>query len=103
MTSPISSPPASDYCQQMQTGEFLESSPFSADDNNTKWILRLFPKGVTPEYEDYLAVGLGLVACNRPQVKAMFKFSILNAKREEKKAKDSQGARIFETVRARKV
>ena len=87
----------------MQTGEFLESSPFSTDDNNTKWILRLFPKGVTPEYEDYLAVGLGLVACNRPQVKAMFKFSILNAKREEKKAKDSQGARIFETVRARKV
>ena len=80
----------------------MESSPFSGSDNEeTKWILRVFPKGEDQESEDCFGVYLCLVSCNKPEVKAKFKFSILNAKREEKKARESQQAHSFKPVCAR--
>lgn len=44
------------------------------------------PKGLDEESKDYLSLYLLLVACNKTEVRAKFKFSILNAKREETKA-----------------
>ena len=48
--------------------------------------LRVNPKGLDEESKDYLSLYLLLVACNKQEVRAKFKFSILNAKREETKA-----------------
>ena len=48
--------------------------------------LRVNPKGLDEESKDYLSLYLLLVACNKSEVRAKFKFSILNAKREETKA-----------------
>lgn len=44
------------------------------------------PKGLDEESKDYLSLYLLLVACNKQEVRAKFKFSILNGKREETKA-----------------
>ena len=44
------------------------------------------PKGLDEESKDYLSLYLLLVSCNKAEVRAKFKFSILNAKREETKA-----------------
>jgi len=44
------------------------------------------PKGLDEESKDYLSLYLLLLACNKSEVRAKFKFSILNAKREETKA-----------------
>lgn len=44
------------------------------------------PKGLDEESKDYLSLYLLLVSCNKSEVRAKFKFSILNAKREETKA-----------------
>ena len=88
-----------------QTGEFLESSTFSAGDNgDTKWSLKVYPKGRNEESVDHLAVFLRLVSCNKPEVKARFKIFILNAQREKRRAKDSQEFQqihSFRQVRAR--
>ncbi len=48
--------------------------------------LRVNPKGLDEESKDYLSLYLLLVSCNKSEVRAKFKFSILNAKREETKA-----------------
>ena len=48
--------------------------------------LRINPKGLDEESKDYLSLYLLLLACNKSEVRAKFKFSILNAKREETKA-----------------
>jgi len=48
--------------------------------------LRVNPKGLDEESKDYLSLYLLLVACNKSEVRAKFKFSILNSKREETKA-----------------
>lgn len=48
--------------------------------------LRINPKGLDEESKDYLSLYLLLVQCNKTEVRAKFKFSILNAKREETKA-----------------
>ena len=48
--------------------------------------LRVNPKGLDEESKDYLSLYLLLVACNKSEVRAKFKFSILNTKREETKA-----------------
>lgn len=48
--------------------------------------LRVNPKGLDEESKDYLSLYLLLVSCNKAEVRAKFKFSILNAKREETKA-----------------
>ena len=44
------------------------------------------PKGLDEESKDYLSLYLLLLSCNKSEVRAKFKFSILNAKREETKA-----------------
>ena len=48
--------------------------------------LRVNPKGLDEESKDYLSLYLLLVSSNKSEVRAKFKFSILNAKREETKA-----------------
>lgn len=53
------------------------------------------PKGLDEESKDYLSLYLLLVSCNKNEVRAKFKFSILNAKREETKAMESQRAYRF--------
>ena len=52
--------------------------------------LRVNPKGLDEESKDYLSLYLLLVSCNKSEVRAKFKFSILNAKREETKAMGKQ-------------
>lgn len=82
------------YCQE--EGEVLKSSTFSAGANDKmKWCLRVNPKGLDEESKDYLSLYLLLVSCNKSEVRAKFKFSILNAKREETKAMESQRAYRF--------
>lgn len=49
------------------------------------------PKGLDEESKDYLSLYLLLVSCNKSEVRAKFKFSILNAKREETKAMGKSG------------
>ena len=44
------------------------------------------PRGLDEESKDYLSLYLLLLACNKSEVRAKFKFSILNANREETKA-----------------
>ncbi|XP_059478653.1 speckle-type POZ protein B isoform X2 [Neocloeon triangulifer] len=74
------------FCRE-EMGEVLKSSTFSAGANDKlKWCLRVNPKGLDEESKDYLSLYLLLVSCNKSEVRAKFKFSILNAKREETKA-----------------
>ena len=83
------------YCRE-EMGEVLKSSTFSAGANDKlKWCLRVNPKGLDEESKDYLSLYLLLVSCNKSEVRAKFKFSILNAKREETKAMESQRAYRF--------
>lgn len=51
-----------------------------------KRCLRVNPKGLDEESKDYLSLYLLLVSCPKAEVRAKFKFSILNAKGEETKA-----------------
>ncbi|CAL1273689.1 unnamed protein product [Larinioides sclopetarius] len=79
-----------------EMGEVIKSSTFSAGANDkTKWCLRVNPKGLDEESKDYLSLYLLLVSCNKNEVRAKFKFSILNTKREETKAMESQRAYRF--------
>lgn len=48
--------------------------------------LRVNPKGLDDESKDYLSLYLLLVSCPKSEVRAKFKFSLLNDKREETKA-----------------
>lgn len=48
--------------------------------------LRVNPKGLDEESRDYLSLYLLLVSGSRNEVRAKFKFSILNNKGEERKA-----------------
>lgn len=83
------------YCRE-EMGETLKSSMFSAGENDKmKWCLRVNPKGLDEESKDYLSLYLLLLACNKSEVRAKFKFSILNANREETKAMESQRAYRF--------
>ena len=67
----------------------------SFQNDKLKWCLRVNPKGLDDESKDYLSLYLLLVSCNKSEVRAKFKFSILNAKREETKAMESQRAYRF--------
>ncbi|XP_074601020.1 BTB/POZ and MATH domain-containing protein rdx [Brevipalpus obovatus] len=83
------------FCRE-EMGEVLKSSTFSAGANDKlRWCLRVNPKGLDEESKDYLSLYLLLVSCNKTEVRAKFKFSILNAKREETKAMESQRAYRF--------
>ena len=48
--------------------------------------LRMNPKGLDEESRDYLSLYLLLLSGNKSEVRAKFKFSILNNKKEERKA-----------------
>lgn len=83
------------FCRE-EVGETLKSSTFSAGANDKlKWCLRVNPKGLDEESKDYLSLYLLLVSCCKSEVRAKFKFSILNAKGEETKAMESQRAYKF--------
>ncbi|CAG0892273.1 unnamed protein product [Cyprideis torosa] len=83
------------FCRE-EMGEVLKSSTFSAGSNDKlRWCLRVNPKGLDDESKDYLSLYLLLVSCNKAEVRAKFKFSILNAKREATKAMESQRAYRF--------
>ncbi|XP_066543843.1 speckle-type POZ protein-like A [Amia ocellicauda] len=83
------------FCRE-EMGEVLKSSTFSSGPNDKmKWCLRVNPKGLDDESKDYLSLYLLLVSCPKSEVRAKFKFSLLNAKREETKAMESQRAYRF--------
>lgn len=83
------------FCKE-EMGEVIKSSTFSAGGNDKlKWCLRVNPKGLDDESKEYLSLYLLLVACQKNEVRAKFKFSILNSKREETKAMESQRAYRF--------
>ena len=99
MTSPISASPGSSL---QQTGEVLKSSPFSGGANDKMtWRLDLYPKGKNQMSEDYLAIDLGLVSCDKLEVRAKDRLSILNGKGEEKHFTESSQAYRYVPVRAR--
>ncbi|XP_023608205.1 speckle-type POZ protein-like isoform X2 [Myotis lucifugus] len=83
------------FCRE-EMGEVLKSSTFSSSPSDKmKWCLRVNPKGLDDESKDYLSLYLLLVSCPKSEVRAKFKFSLLNAKREETKAMESQRAYRF--------
>lgn len=83
------------FCRE-EVGETLKSSTFSAGTNDKlKWCLRVNPKGLDEESKDYLSLYLLLISCYKNEVRAKFKFSILNSKGEETKAMESQRAYKF--------
>ena len=91
---------------QLQLMSFLKSGeitdPFIHDSKLLSFItililrcLRINPKGLDEESKDYLSLYLLLVSCCKSEVRAKFKFSILNGKGEETKAMESQRAYKF--------
>ena len=48
--------------------------------------LRVNPRGLDEESRDYISLYLVLVAGTKSEVRAKFKFSILNKQKEERKA-----------------
>ncbi|KAM6163944.1 speckle-type POZ protein-like [Rhynchocyon petersi] len=71
-------------------GEVIKSSTFSSVANDKlKWCLQVNPKGVDEDSKDFLSLNLLLVSCPKSEVRAKFKFSILNAKGEETRARKS--------------
>ncbi|KAI3359584.1 hypothetical protein L3Q82_013984 [Scortum barcoo] len=83
------------FCRE-EMGEVIKSSTFSSGANDKlKWCLRVNPKGLDEESKDYLSLYLLLVSCPKSEVRAKFKFSILNSKGEETKAMESQRAYRF--------
>jgi len=83
------------FCRE-EMGEVMKSSHFSTDNPNEKlkWCLRVNPKGLDEESKEYLSLYL-LLLSNKSEVRAKFKFSILNIKGEETKAMESQKAYRF--------
>jgi speckle-type POZ protein len=74
------------FCRE-EIGESLRSSPFSSGQGDSlKWCLRVNPKGLDEESRDYLSLYLLLMSGDKSEVRAKFKFSILNDKKEERKA-----------------
>ena len=86
------------FCRK-EMGEVLKSSTFSDSDFldffGNKWCLRMYPKGIDKECKDYLSLYLLLVSCNKSEVRANFKFSIRNAKKEDTKSLESERAYQF--------
>ncbi|VDD76258.1 unnamed protein product [Mesocestoides corti] len=84
------------FCRE-ELGEVVKSSVFSSGPNDKlKWCLRINPKGLDEESREYLSLYLLLMNCgSKGEARAKFKFSILNAKREETKAMESQRAYRF--------
>ncbi|XP_065920429.1 speckle-type POZ protein-like isoform X2 [Dysidea avara] len=83
------------YCRE-DMGDAIKSCTFTSEqDPSLMWCLRVNPKGLDEESRDYLSLYLLLVSGSRNEVRAKFKFSILNNKGEERKAMESQRAYRF--------
>ena len=54
--------------------------------SHTHRCLRVNPRGLDDESREYISLYLVLVSGMKPEVRAKFKFSILNNKKEERKA-----------------
>lgn len=77
-------------------GDAIKSCTFTSEqDPSLMWCLRVNPKGLDEESRDYLSLYLLLISGSRNEVRAKFKFSILNNKGEERKAMESQRAYRF--------
>jgi hypothetical protein len=77
------------FCHE-EMCDTLKSSTFSNGINDKlKWCLRCNPKGLDEESEDYLSLYLVLVSSNKYEVRAKFKFSLVNSKGEETRAMES--------------
>ncbi|KAI6176753.1 Protein roadkill [Aphelenchoides bicaudatus] len=69
----------------------LKSSTFGMDSKEKlRFCLRINPKGLDDESREYLSLYLLLVQSNKADIRAKFKFSILNADKEESRAMESQ-------------
>ena len=71
-------------------GEALKSSTFYAPSPNAngeeeklQGCLMIYPKGWNTEYKGYVSLFLSLVQCNKTEVLAKYKFSILNVEQME--------------------
>lgn len=64
------------YCHE-EMGEVLKSSTFGSAANGDKlrWCLRINPKGLDAESQDYLSLYLLLVQSNKADVRAKFKYA----------------------------
>ncbi|XP_035210580.1 speckle-type POZ protein B-like isoform X2 [Stegodyphus dumicola] len=83
------------FCRE-EMGEGIRSSIFSAGaSDKLKWCMRVNPKGLDEESKDYVSLYLLLVTSHKSEIRASFKFSILNAQKEETKAMESQRDYIF--------
>ncbi|XP_054580812.1 speckle-type POZ protein-like [Eptesicus fuscus] len=83
------------FCRQ-EMGEVIQSSTFSSEANDQlKWCLRVYPKGINEESKNYLSLYLILLSCPKSEFWAKFKFSILNDKGEETKTLESRRAFRF--------
>jgi speckle-type POZ protein len=69
----------------------LKSSTFGSDSKDKlRFCLRINPKGLDDESREYLSLYLLLVQSNKADIRAKFKFSILNSEKEESRAMESQ-------------
>lgn len=69
-----------------EIGEELRGPPFCTGLNDKiRWCVKIFPKGTDQESKDYVSLYLLLVHCNRSEVRAKFRFSIINGDRREDK------------------
>ncbi|XP_036282233.1 speckle-type POZ protein-like [Pipistrellus kuhlii] len=83
------------FCPQ-EMGEFIQSSTFSSEANDQlKWCLRVYPKGIGEESKDYVSLYLILLSCPKSELWAKFKFFLLNDKGEVAKEIKSQRAYMF--------
>lgn len=68
----------------VKTGRYLQSPIFATGaDGKYKWRLRVYPKGDSQEYKEYLSVYLNLATAGLTSVLAGSKISILNATEEK--------------------
>lgn len=80
-----------------EMGEALKSSTFYApgpnangEEEKLQWCLKIYPKGWTTEHKGYVSVFLSLVQCNKTEVLAKFKFSLLNVEQTKAHTLESE-------------
>ncbi|XP_063089716.1 speckle-type POZ protein-like [Cavia porcellus] len=80
-----------------EIGSAIESSTFSPEANdNLKWCLRVYPKGINEESKDYLSLCLALISCPMREAWAKFTFYIVNDKGQNTKGLSSQEIQRFD-------
>lgn len=69
----------------------MKSLTFGSDTKDKlRFCLRINPRGLDDESREYLSLYLLLVQSNKSDIRAKFKFSILNSEKEESRAMESQ-------------